>query len=57
MDYDSTNQQNLVPTNTDEGGFFSRDYNQMYTIAPVTGNSNAALQRVDMRAGTDLPKQ
>jgi hypothetical protein len=57
MDYDSTNQQNLVPTVSDLGGFFSRDYNQMYTLAPAAGSSNVSLERVDMRAGTDLPKQ
>jgi hypothetical protein len=56
MDYDSSNKQTLVPTNTNLGGFFSRDYNQMYTLAPVPGAVTTSLERVDMRAGTDLPK-
>jgi hypothetical protein len=57
MDYDSTNKQTLVPTSTNLGGFFSRDYNQMYTLAPVVGATTTSFERVDMRAGTDLPKQ
>jgi len=56
MDYDSINQQTLVPTTTPLGGLFSRDYKQMYTLAPVAGSTNVSLERVDMRAGTDLPK-
>jgi hypothetical protein len=56
MDYDSSNKQSLVPTSTPLGGFFSRDYNQMYTLAPTTGATTTSLERVDMRAGTDLPK-
>jgi hypothetical protein len=57
MDYDSTNQHTLVPTATNIGAFFSRDYNQMYTLAPIAGTSNVSYERIDMRAGTDLPKQ
>jgi len=56
IDYDSTNQQSLVPTSTALGGFFSRNYNQLYTLAPVPGSSSVSFERVDMRAGTDLPK-
>jgi hypothetical protein len=56
MDYDSTNQQTLVPTTTDLGAVFSRDYNQMYTLAPTAGSASVVLERVDMRAGADLPK-
>jgi hypothetical protein len=56
MDYDSTNKQILVSTSTDLGGFFSREYDQMYTLAPISGASTTSLQRVDMRAGEDLPK-
>jgi hypothetical protein len=57
MDYDAINQQSLVPTSTPLGGFFSRDYNKMFTLAPATnGNSGITLQSVDMRAGSDLPK-
>jgi WD40 repeat protein len=57
MDYDSTNKQTILPTSTNLGGFFSRDYNQMYTLAPVAGASTASFERVDMRAGTDLPNK
>ena len=57
MDYDSTNQQSLVPTSASAPAYFSRDYNQMYTLAPVAGNTGTSFERIDMRAGTDLPKQ
>jgi hypothetical protein len=57
MDYDSTNQHAIVPTTTNAGAFFSRDYNQMYTLAPIDGSPNIQYERIDMRAGTDLPKQ
>lgn len=57
MDYDATNQQALVPTVSNLGGFFDRDYKQMYTLAPVAGSKSVILERVDMRAGSDLPKQ
>jgi hypothetical protein len=56
MDYDSSNQQTLVPSNSNLGGYFSRNYNQMYTLTPATGSTNVTFERVDMRAGTDLPK-
>jgi hypothetical protein len=56
MDYDSSNKQTLAPTSSPLGGFFSRDYNQMYTLAPTTGAPTISFERVDMRAGTDLPK-
>jgi WD40 repeat protein len=56
MDYDSTNKQSLVPTSSDLGGFFSRDYNQLYTLAADPGTALISLERADMRAGTDLPK-
>jgi hypothetical protein len=58
MDYDATNQHVVVPTVSNLGGFFSRDYNQMYTLAPgVAGGTTTSFERIDMRAGTDLPKQ
>ena len=53
-DYDSTNQRTLVPTNFLRGGFFSPDYEQLFTTAPA--KTSAVLQRVDMRAGSDLPR-
>ncbi len=55
-DYDSTNQQTLAPTSTALGGYFSNDYNQLYTIAPVANSSSITLEHIDMRAGVDLPK-
>jgi hypothetical protein len=55
MDYDSTNSQALMPTSLTEGaGMFSRDYNQMFTLA--SGDTGSSIQRIDMRAGIDLPK-
>jgi hypothetical protein len=56
IDYDGTNQQAVTATVTPMGGFFSRDYNQMFTLAPVAGGNSVSLQRLDMRAGVDLPK-
>lgn len=55
VDYDNNNPQILTPTLLDKGGYFSPDYNQLITIA-ADQSGNAVLQRVDMRAGTDLPK-
>lgn len=57
MDYDATNQQMLVPTALSEGGYFSRDYNQLYALTPATGTSPAVLTRTDLRAGDDLPEE
>lgn len=57
MDYNSTNQQTLVPTTLAKGGYFSRDYNQFYTLVPVAGNDSVNLVRIDMRAGDDLPAE
>jgi hypothetical protein len=57
MDYDSTNKQSLVPTASATGGFFTQDYNQMLTTAPVANSSSVVVEKVDMRAGSDLPKQ
>jgi hypothetical protein len=56
MDYDSTNSQVLVPTAlTVNDNFFSRDYNQLFTIV-ANENGGSSLQHIDMRAGVDLPK-
>lgn len=57
MDYDSTNQQTLTPTALARGGYFSRDYNQFYALAPAPDAAGFNLTRVDMRAGDDLPEQ
>ncbi len=56
MDYDGINQVSLTPTLFQTGGYFSGDYNQMITFAPTPGASTAVLERVDLRAGSDLPK-
>ena len=57
MDYDDTNAQTLVPTLQPEGGLFSRDYNHLLVMEPVSGSDGASLVNVDLRAGVDLPKQ
>jgi hypothetical protein len=56
MDYDSTNQQALTPSVSPMGGYFDRDYKQMFTLAPVVGSGSVVLDKVDLRAGADLPK-
>lgn len=56
MDYDRINQQSLAPTMLAGGGFFDKDYNQLFTLVPVAGSNTFALQATDMRAGADLPK-
>ena len=55
MDYDTTNQQSLVPALSGDSAFFDKNYNQMLDLASVDGG--VALQRTDLRAGADLPKQ
>lgn len=54
-DYDSANQQLVVPTSFTDGGFFDPGYKYLFTMA--AGPSGTLLERVDMRAGVDLPKQ
>jgi hypothetical protein len=54
-DYDNKNQQFVGSTVYDHGGLFSRDYNQMLTFVNNAAAGNVTLQRVDLRAGTDLP--
>ncbi len=54
-DYDSTNRQTLVPTNYARGGFFDSAYEQLFTT--VTSENGVVLQRIDLRAGGDLPRQ
>ncbi|HSX18240.1 MAG TPA: PEGA domain-containing protein [Candidatus Saccharimonadales bacterium] len=53
-DYDSINQQLVVPTIDPQGGFFDRDYKHLFTIS--SGAGGITLESVDMRAGVDLPK-
>jgi hypothetical protein len=55
-DYDSTNSQQVGPSLMPEAALFSRDYNQMLTLVPVSGSDSVTLTRVDLRAGKDLPK-
>lgn len=57
MDYDSTNQQVLTPTNTAEGGYLDKSSTFLLSPAQVTGSSSVALQSTDLRAGVDVPKQ
>lgn len=54
MDYDGTNQQVLVPSSSGENIYFDKNYNQLLNLVTVDGG--VALQRTDLRAGTDLPK-
>jgi hypothetical protein len=56
MDYDHTNQQLLGPSLIPQAALFSRDYNQMITLAPVSSSDSVTLTRIDLRAGKDLPK-
>jgi len=56
IDYDNKNQQLVNPSLLNEGGFFSRDYNQMIVIQPNSNGAGTVLERVDLRAGADLPK-
>ncbi len=58
MDYDSTNQQQLLSSSWDKGGLFDINYNHLFTLSPQATDSTVTdLLNVDMRAGTDLPKQ
>lgn len=56
MDYDSTNQQLLLPTLLATGGDFDRDYHHLFTFTPTTSGASISLQSTDMRAGSDAPK-
>jgi hypothetical protein len=57
IDYDGTNRQLLVPSVDPKGGYFSRDFNQLYVLAPIgPADPSVVLESVDMRAGVDLPK-
>jgi hypothetical protein len=55
-DYDNTNGQAVTPTVYSKGAYFSGDYNQLITFAQSQDGTSIVLQRVDMRAGVDLPK-
>lgn len=55
-DYDYSNKQLLTPTTLNSGGFFSQNYQQMFTIATASNGASPTLQMVEMRAGADLPR-
>jgi hypothetical protein len=55
FDYDNKNQVLLGPTTLQQAAFFSTDYNQMITVVPGDNSATVTLQRVDLRAGSDLP--
>ncbi|HZP55185.1 MAG TPA: PEGA domain-containing protein, partial [Candidatus Saccharimonadales bacterium] len=57
MDYDSTNRQAVTSTTFTGGGFFDPDFKYLFTTTPASNESNVNFELVDMRAGTDLPKQ
>lgn len=57
IDFDATNKQVIIPTSQVNGGYFSGNYNRLFTLsAAAAGGSGVALQNIDMRAGTDLPQ-
>ena len=55
MDYDATNRQILIPASSGDNVYFDKNFNQLLSFVAV--ESGVALQRTDLRAGTDLPKQ
>jgi hypothetical protein len=56
MDYDSINKQTLLSTLLPDGGDFDRDYKHLITVAPSSSADQVLLQSIDMRAGSDSPK-
>ncbi|HET9850763.1 MAG TPA: PEGA domain-containing protein [Candidatus Saccharimonadales bacterium] len=56
FDYDYANPQMVTPSVYSGPAFFSANYQQMITFTAVPNSSGVTLERVDMRAGTDLPK-
>jgi hypothetical protein len=56
MDYDATNKQTLLPTLLQDGGNFDRDYKHLIIVAPSADSGQFILQSIDMRAGSDAPK-
>lgn len=53
IDYDNSNAQEFTPTLYNQGAFFNQNYEQMITLA--SSPNGPILERVDMRAGLDLP--
>lgn len=56
MDYDGTNQNLMVSSINPEGGYFDRDYRQLFNLASTGEGSTVVLEITDLRAGQDLPK-
>lgn len=55
MDFDTTNQQVLLPSISGDSIYFDKNYEQLLSLAAV--DSGVALQRTNLRTGADLPKQ
>lgn len=55
-DFDATNTQALGPTMLPNGGYFSGNYNRLFTLTAAASGGGVALQNIDMRAGVDLPQ-
>ena len=56
MDYDSTNQQQALAATADpNGAYFSRDSKHLIDLRSTS--DGVELVNIDMRAGSDLPKQ
>jgi PEGA domain len=53
IDFDNNNPQSVTPTIYPQGAYFNRNYQQMMTLADSP--NGPVLERVDMRAGADLP--
>lgn len=56
MDYDGLNQQLLTPSIYPQGGYFDKDYNQLFTVTLAADGTSYNLHAIDMRAGEDLPR-
>jgi hypothetical protein len=56
MDYDSINKQILLPTLLSYGGDFDHDYKHLITVTSSSSSYKVILQSIDLRAGSDLPK-
>lgn len=55
-DYDGTNQHLVTAATTEMGGYLSRDLHHLISLN-TSATGTVELINIDMRAGTDLPKQ
>lgn len=55
MDFDGINRQSLVATNLPTGGYFDRDYRQMYISGVTEGQQSLSWQRVAIYSEADMP--